>query len=128
MRYSKFRNVFTVVDGIKFRSKSEATRYQELKLLERAGAISGLKLQVRYPLNVGGNHITTYVADFTYTEYVHSLQRPQTIYSRFVVEDRKGYRTPDYIIKAKLMKALYGYEIRETGRTSKRKPILKRAA
>ena len=52
----------TVVDGISFASAKEARRYGELKLMERAGQISELKLQVRYKLV----QTVTYVADFEY--------------------------------------------------------------
>lgn len=101
--YSKFRNKPTTVDGIRFASKLEAKRYGELKLLERAGAIRGLELQPRFKLSVDGHLICEYRGDFGYHE---KQQR--------VVEDTKGYCTPDYIIKAKLMRAIYPHvELRE---------------
>lgn len=66
------RNIITTVDGIKFRSKKEANRYCELKLLERAGKIKNLKLQVKYELypsleisNVFFTKIL-YICDFQY--------------------------------------------------------------
>lgn len=99
---NKYRNKPTVVDGLRFASQREAERYQALKLLERAGQIRGLQLQVRYPLTVNGQDVATYVADFTY--WVGDLQ---------VVEDAKGVRTQVYALKAKLMKALYGITIQE---------------
>ena len=99
---SKYRNVRTVVDGIKFASKREAKRYSELRLLEQARKISGLCCQTRYELSVGKYPICVYVADFTYIEN-----------DRLVVEDVKGVKTAVYRIKKKLMKACYGIEIRE---------------
>jgi len=48
MSRSKYRNRKTVVDGITFDSKREAARWQELKLLERAGEITELERQVEY--------------------------------------------------------------------------------
>lgn len=99
---NKYKNVPTVVDGIKFASKAEARRYADLKLMERAGEISGLKLQPRYPLAVGGLHVCTYVSDFEYIE---------TKTGRTVTEDKKGVKTKDFIIKAKLFHALYGREV-----------------
>jgi len=108
---SKYSNQFEVVDGVKFRSRAEARRYRQLKLLERAGTIRGLKLQVRYPLNVNGQKITVYAADFVYTEITDN---PRSVGERLVVEDVKGVRTRDYVIKAKLLKALYGLTITET--------------
>lgn len=99
---SKYRNVKTVLDGITFDSKREAIRYALLKLEEKAGRIWGLELQVPYPLRVFGALIATYRADFAYW-------RDETR----IVEDVKGVRTRDYIMKKKLMKALYGIDIVE---------------
>lgn len=101
---SKYRAVKTIVDGIRFDSKREAARWQELKLLERAGHIELLERQVKYPLVVCGVKIGTYIADAAYFD-------KQT--GEHVTEDTKGFKTRDYIIKKKLMKALYGIEIRE---------------
>ena len=100
---SKYRNKPTEVDGVIFQSKREAARYRELRLLERAGQIDCLRLQVPYPLIVEGHKVGKYVADFVY------LDRGD-----LVVEDCKGIRTPVYRLKAKLMKAIHGIEILET--------------
>jgi hypothetical protein len=103
MKPSKYRNVRTEVDGITFASKAEARRYLELKLLVRAGKISGLKLQPRYPLNAeGGAKIATYVADF---EYVSEFN------GQTFTEDVKGVETPAFRLKAKLFEAQYGRKI-----------------
>src|SRR6185369_7689355 len=88
----KYRNVPSVIDGIRFASKREAHRYCELKMLEKAGEISALRLQPRYPLTVNGLHVCTYVGDFQYT----------TSEGRIVTEDSKGVRTRDFVNKAKL--------------------------
>lgn len=100
---SKYRAVPTFVNGIRFASKKEANRYSELKLLERAGEISNLRRQVRFALIVEGTFIASYVADFVYWEkgYV-------------IVEDVKEQRTRDYLLKKKLMWAIYKKQIRET--------------
>lgn len=93
------------VDGIKFASKKEASRYRQLVLLEKAKAIQDLKLQVAFPLirrSRWGREIK-YVADFTYYED-----------GVLVVEDTKGFRTDVYKLKKRLMGELYGIEIRET--------------
>ena len=47
---NKYGNKKTVVDGITFDSRKEAKRYQELKLLEKAGEIKDLRRQVKYEL------------------------------------------------------------------------------
>ena len=67
----KYGNVKTSVDGLKFDSKKEAKRYQELKLLQRAGEIERFDHQVEFILRPGftdneGKRIRprVYVADF----------------------------------------------------------------
>jgi hypothetical protein len=101
----KYRNVRTVVDGIAFDSKAEATRYAELRLMLDAGTIYGLRLQPRYPLTVNGVKVGTYVADFAYVDAAGDD----------VVEDVKGVRTPVFKLKAKLMKAVHGITVEEIG-------------
>lgn len=96
------------VDGITFASKGEMKRWQELCLLQKAHEIMGLKRQVAFGLWVQGELICKYVADFVYTEHEGGK-------SVRVVEDFKGVRTEAYRLKAKLMKAIHGITIRETG-------------
>lgn len=130
---SKYGARKTVFDGIAFDSKREADRYRELKLLEKAGKIKDLRLQVPFELIPALYTYTgdvykrgakkgklkpskcierpvKYIADFVYTEI---LPAPQ--YAITVVEDAKGMRTKDYIIKRKLFRYRYGkyYEFRE---------------
>lgn len=103
---SKFSNIRTEVDGIEFASKKEARRYGELKLLERAGRITGLKVQPSFPLDVNGKPICRYVGDFEY----------QTSAGDRIVEDVKSPITrkhPVYRLKAKLFEAVVGFPITE---------------
>lgn len=107
-RRSKYGAVKTTVDGIVFHSAKEARRYQELKLLVRAGEISDLALQPKYPICIEGEHgfepaIAHYVADFQY----------YTREGELVVEDVKGVRTPVYRLKKKLVEAMHGIRITE---------------
>lgn len=102
---SKYRNVRTVVDGITFQSKKEAKRWQELKLLWASTEILFLERQPRFKLEVCGQLVATYVADFRYFDV-----KPE----RWIVEDCKGMRTREYLLKKKLMKAIHGIEILET--------------
>lgn len=102
---SKYGAVRTEVDGISFASKKEARRYGELKLLQRAGKIENLSLQPRFPLVVNGLKVCTYVGDFLYGIPGDA--------SSLVVEDAKGFKTPEYKLKAKLFKALNGFPITE---------------
>lgn len=99
---SKYHAIPTTIDGIPFASRAEANRYQELKIMERNGNISGLTLQVKYPIVINGVKVCTYVSDFDYHEN-----------GQAVTEDVKGVRTPVYKIKKKLVKAMYGIDIRE---------------
>lgn len=94
---TKFGAVKTVVDGITFASKKEARRYGELKMFERAGQISHLELQPRFPLRVNGHLVCTYVGDFAYFDLKASKR---------VIEDSKGFKTREYITKRKLLLAL----------------------
>ena len=101
---SKYRAKPTVIDGIRFASRKEAQRYTELRLLERAGQISELRLQVPYELipKHGRERAIKYIADFVYNEG-----------GKTIVEDVKGYRTDVYKLKRRLMYERYGIEIRE---------------
>lgn len=92
------------MDGHVFPSKHEANRYSELKLLERAGYIRDLLLQV--PLVIEVNHalICKYIADFKYWSVVDQ---------KTVWEDAKGFRTPEYRLKKKLVKAVWDIDIQE---------------
>jgi len=100
----KYHNKKTVVDGITFDSKKEADRYVELSIMQKAGTIQGLKTQVPFELipKQKGERACKYVADFTYTENGEQ-----------VVEDVKGKRTPEYVMKRKLMLERHGIRIRE---------------
>ena len=89
--------------GTVFASKAEMTRWIELQLLERGGGITGLRRQVRFPLAMNGEPICVYVADFVYIE--DGVE---------VVEDRKGVKTPEFKLKAKMFRAQYGKDIRVT--------------
>lgn len=106
---NKYRNIKAIVDGIPFDSRKEANRYCELKLLQRAGQIQNLVLQKEFELlpkqEVDGKVVeraVKYRADFTYEEN-----------GKTVVEDTKGVRTPEYILKRKLMLYRFGIQIRE---------------
>lgn len=93
----------TEVDGIRFDSLKEAKRYGELVLLQRAGAINGLERQVSIPLMGQNGPIVfasgrpaRYVADFRYWD----VER-----QRHVIEDAKGFRTPEYKLKQAILAA-----------------------
>lgn len=109
---NKFGAVKKTVDNVKFDSTKEANRYEQLKLLQRAGRIRDLRWQVKYPLipsqkfRDGKTMIGTYyLADFVYFDCDKGCE---------VVEDVKGKKTDVYQIKRKLMKLILDIEIFET--------------
>lgn len=101
---SKYRNKKVVTPDGTFDSQKEYRRWQELKLLERAGQIAELRRQVRYELvpKCGKNRAAYYIADFVYTEN-----------NKTVVADTKGYKTSEYILKRKILAWRYEIEIEE---------------
>ena len=105
---NKYHNKKTTIDGITFDSKAEAARWKELKLMERAGIITELHRQPVFDLTPNfrcNGHFyrrMQYIADFSYKEN-----------GILVVEDVKGVRTKEYLIKRKLMAWVHGIEIRE---------------
>ena len=103
-RPNKFRNTPVTVEGIRFDSKAEAKRWGQLRLLERANQIRDLERQVTYRLEVNSELVSRYVADFRYFDRARS---------EWVVEDVKGVRTPEFKLKAKLMKAIHRIEVIE---------------
>lgn len=118
----KFANVPTVVDGHKFDSKREAGRYLDLRVLERAGEVSGIELQPVYPLEVtrlvDGSLVVVPVkirskgypngrrcswkADFRYQCLRTGCQ---------IVEDVKGFDDDRARFKRAVVEAIYGIEI-----------------
>ena len=106
---SKYHSRKITKDGMTFDSVKEYRRFCELRLIERSGAITDLQRQVKFELipsqRIGGKVIEracSYIADFVYIEN-----------GKKVVEDTKGFRTPDYIIKRKLMLWVHGIRIKE---------------
>lgn len=120
-RGNKYHAKSVVIDGIKFPSGKEGERFLYLRELEKRGEITNLRRQVRFKLLPAAykdvvKHLKTkdkvvrrlflnpvsYVADFVYEKD-----------GQTVVEDTKGYKTKEYIIKKKMMYALKGIEIQE---------------
>lgn len=103
VKTNKYHNIKVSVDGYTFDSIAESRRYEQLKLLERAKAITDLKRQVKFVLidkSKYGREVS-YIADFTYYEQ-----------NRLVVEDVKGIKTDIFKLKARLFAERYGFEIK----------------
>ena len=110
---NKFNAQKVIVDGMTFDSKKEALRYEELKLLQRAGAITDLQRQVKFEIipkckKLDGtmSRARNYIADFVYRDR-----------GMMVVEDVKGYKGGAtyelFKIKKDLMRWVHGIEVRE---------------
>lgn len=110
MPVRKYGNKKITMDGVTFDSKKEYLRWCELCLLEKAGKITGLRRQVKYELLPSqrgfdgkvAERPVNYIADFVYE-----------MDGETIVEDTKGMRTTDYIIKRKMMLFFYGIQISE---------------
>ena len=102
----------TTFQGMEFDSMKEAQRFAELRYMQMGKLISGLECQVKFELipnqkDENGKVIeraVNYIADFVYTDLKTGEQ---------IVEDTKGAKTKDYIIKRKLMLHKYGIRIKE---------------
>lgn len=114
-----------IINGHTFDSKKEGQRYTELLLLEKAGAISRLRIQEKFVLipaqrepdiitakgkRKPGKLIEREVAYYADFYYLDENGEP-------VVEDVKGYKQGGayalYTIKRKLMLWRYGIRIKE---------------
>lgn len=100
-RKQKYRNRKVECLGKKFDSILEKNRYLFLLDKQKQGKINSLETQVRFKIEVNCQKICAYVADFTYK-----------ICDKLIVEDTKGFITDIFRIKSKLIKAVYGIEIR----------------
>lgn len=106
---NKYKNKECIYNGIKFQSLREKNYYIKLKMLQNSGKISELKLQVpfvlieTFKLEDKTYRQTKYVADFVYKDEQ----------GKYHIVDTKGFRTPEYKLKKKLMAWKYGIEIEE---------------
>lgn len=118
---SKYGNRKVAIDGIKFDSRAEGARYLELRSMVASGQIEELRLQVPFVLipkqrraDGKAERECRYLADFVYLAG-----------DRVVVEDVKGMKTPDYVMKRKLMLHVWNISVQEI---EKRKAARKSAA
>lgn len=109
---AKYRNRKVVTEEGTFDSVKEYSRWRELQLMQRAGLIRELQRQVPFVLipsqkDEDGKVIerpVKYIADFVYRLASDNRQ---------IVEDTKGLKTPEYVIKRKLALYRLGIRIRE---------------
>lgn len=119
---NKYHSRKIIIDGQTFDSKKEYIRWCELKLLQKAGKIKDLERQVKFVLIPAQHEIVwndkkkqyengkcierecAYIADFVYHDMTTGFK---------TVEDTKGFKTKDYIVKRKLMLWRHGIRIQE---------------
>ena len=108
---SKYGNQKTEVNGVKYDSKKEAKRAEQLEVQQRLGIISNLERQKKYILQPSFKFLgktireIAYIADFVYEEN-----------GELVVEDVKSpitRKNPVYKLKKKMMMYVHGVEVKE---------------
>lgn len=92
---NKYNNIKTTFDGFTFDSKAERRRYEELKLLKRAGEIKYFNLQPSFKFECG----TRYLPDFIICDKNNKIW----------VEDVKGVETAVFKVKKKMFEREYPY-------------------
>ena len=103
---NKYRNqkIYCETSKRYFDSKKEHERFHELNLLLKANEITDLTLQPKFELqqkfkkNNKSYRKIEYIADFMY--YDNKLKK-------MVIEDTKGYKTKDYLLKKKMFEYIY---------------------
>jgi hypothetical protein len=88
--------------GVSYASKAEARHAAFLDLRIKAGEVQSWRPQVRFPLVVNGTKVGTYVADFEVLAGYGSESEGERW-----IEEVKGFETPVWKLKRKLMDALY---------------------
>lgn len=106
MAANKYYNKKIVIDNITFDSQREGNRYLIYKDEKYKGRIRDFKLQVRYKFIINGSLVTSYIADFV---LLH-LNGSQEVID---VKSDATRKLPVYRIKKKLMKAIYGIDVKE---------------
>lgn len=112
MEFRKYHNKKVIIDGIKFDSEKEGNYYLKLKMLEKAGKIRDLRLQVPFVLletfkvDDRTYRKTKYIADFTYYDDKNKLHVVD-------VKSEATRKDKTYQLKKKLLAWKYGLEIEE---------------
>lgn len=89
------------MQGLRFDDRRQANLYIELKALERAGTISDLKVNARFPLSVNGVRVDTYVASFAYNKSGKTV----VVDAHFETDVRK--------LQKRLVRVLLGIEVQD---------------
>ena len=120
---NKYHNSKVIVDGESFDSVKEGRRFRELKLMESAGMIHGLKRQVKFNL-LPSQRESDSVGKRGGKKKGQVIEREVNYYADFVYYDKDGTqvvedvksdatRTKEYIIKRKMMLFFHGIRVKE---------------
>lgn len=105
---SKYRNTKVKAYGRIWDSKAELARYEQLRLMEKAGSIQSIELQPKFVFMVNGVRIGSYKPDFRYFDVQKGAE---------VIEDVKGTYARDFPLRVRLMSACFGIAVLITGRS-----------
>ena len=112
----KYGNKKVTYKGKTFDSVKEKNRYVELEMLEWGGVIFDLCCQVKFELLPSQKDLKTgkvierpvyYIADFMYKKKMPDGG------IKTIVEDTKGFKTAEYVLKRKMMLFLKGIQVVE---------------
>lgn len=99
---SKYRNKKTVFDGVLYDSKAEANFAAKLKIREQLGEVKDVERQVVLAYELNGKKIFKYMADFVYFDVAENRKK---------YIDVKGFKTPVFKLKAKILEAALNIKI-----------------
>ena len=121
-RKSKYGNKKVTYDGMKFDSEKEMYRYIRLKSMQEEGLISDLRMQVPFEIIPAVYEEETIQLKTKVKTITKCVQRAAYYVADFVYKDQdgneiildtKGYRTKEYLLKKKMMRAFLGITIKE---------------
>lgn len=107
-KLGKYNSRGVRLDGVFFHSEAEGNRYLQLKVMEAAGLIARIEKQVPYAVSIDGSHICNYIADFRYFILDEGGGT-----KAIVIEDVKGQRTAEFILKKKMVEAKHKISVIE---------------
>lgn len=116
-KYGNIKATSPLWPGVYFDSRREMRAGEYLKMEEQAGRVRCLQRQVKFPLVVNDEKIGHFTVDFTYHQRRPDLDTSMGESWVYVVADAKApdrrAQSRDYVLRKKLLKALYGYSVVE---------------
>lgn len=102
-KVNKYNSKKILYENILFASKLESQRYFFLQLAKKQNAIKDFELQVPLQITINDKKICKYICDFVII----------TNSDKKLYEDVKGFKTPVYRLKKKLVEANFNIKIHE---------------